>query len=116
MRRPQVARAEIAKARTLTESCAAARRALPATRAGQDANGNVIAKQPSAADVAAVAGVSIGAIVGGILVIVTLLAARAWYVLKQDASKPVARRVGGGRSPAVEGRFAAASPVGRDGR
>ena len=61
-------------------SAAASTYVFPFSSYCQDANGNVIAA-PGAESVAAVAGVSVGAIVGGVVVLVSLLAVRAYYII-----------------------------------
>jgi len=52
----------------------------------QDPLGRVI-PSASAAEAAAVAGISVAGVVAGAIVVVGLLAARAYYVLKQDAPR-----------------------------
>ena len=69
----------------------------------QDPLGRVI-KAPSAAADAAVAGISIAAVVGGAVAVVSLLAVRAYYVLKHDASQ--------GSRAAASARRLTKSPIG----
>jgi hypothetical protein len=70
-----------AKKTCLPCSAAASTYVFPFSSYCQDALGNVIQADAGAVNVAAVAGVSVGAIVGGVVVIVTLLGVRAYYVI-----------------------------------